>query len=473
MQGVGTQYARALTREESEAARIAAEQMVREADAVEPLLHDRIQQELAEIGLHTMRAQYPARILADPPHHAFGAAARIDQVVGELGPYRLAQNLAEPPRDGLVSIALKEGLEGRVLSLKRKLSEGTAQGTVYLADIRVAHPRRGVAHVPAVVKKSAIVDPALWAKHKEQGGEKLNAAVRQQLTDPENGAYVDALGDFYGSRLVEAGLSSFYALMYGAFRAHDLTQNGLPVQVALMQPLQRSMYDAIEEGWFQDAKRADLLDLDKLESFWAQQVFGLAGGQRFFGIVQNDYHGGNTLYERAPREHINFYEHAGQLYAVPTLGRIWKQIDFGRAAFDYLGAHGQRIRMGNHESEEVYREDWDIHGTHNDLLRLMTTFLLMVAPDGDAELARKLPPGPRADRFLAFVRNVLTCEEGNIFALAAQCNEEKQCTFEQLDLLPFVRGSACGAVPSRNIAFFDSLRVPPSSLPPLALVYPA
>lgn len=94
--------------------------------------------------------------------------------------------------------------------------------------------------------------------------QQLECRLSSQFQDVSNEAYVDTIGLYLGSRLVEVGVSSFFPLFYGSLRVYDskyfseveqrrygaALNEYFPVQLTLMQPLDGSMNDLIHNKWF-------------------------------------------------------------------------------------------------------------------------------------------------------------------------------------------------------------------------------
>ena len=67
-------------------------------------------------------------------------------------------------------------------------------------------------------------------------------------------------------------------------------------------------------------------------SIFLQIIFILITYQDVFNFVHNDLHTSNIMYNETDKEYI-YYHYAGVYYKVPTYGRIWKIIDFGRSIY--------------------------------------------------------------------------------------------------------------------------------------------
>jgi len=67
-----------------------------------------------------------------------------------------------------------------------------------------------------------------------------------------------------------------------------------------------------------------------------QIVMMLFTYQKTYGLTHNDLHTNNIMYTETDVSHI-YYKAMGQEYKVPTFGKIYKIIDFGRAIYKFRG----------------------------------------------------------------------------------------------------------------------------------------
>ena len=63
-----------------------------------------------------------------------------------------------------------------------------------------------------------------------------------------------------------------------------------------------------------------------------QVVMSLIAYQKTFMLTHNDLHTSNIMYSRTEKTHLLYKVH-GAYFKVPTFGKVWKIIDFGRATY--------------------------------------------------------------------------------------------------------------------------------------------
>lgn len=90
-----------------------------------------------------------------------------------------------------------------------------------------------------------------------------------------------------------------------------------------------------------DGTLDDLMwDTDMSTEHWASSLFQVVASlgllHTVFDLTHNDLHTSNVMHVATDAEYI-FYRTGGQLYKVPTHGRIFKIIDFGRAIYTFKG----------------------------------------------------------------------------------------------------------------------------------------
>ena len=71
-------------------------------------------------------------------------------------------------------------------------------------------------------------------------------------------------------------------------------------------------------------------------SILLQVIFTLIAYQKVFDLTHNDLHTNNVMYVNTDKQYI-YYAYDNKTYKVPTYGKIWKIIDFGRAIYKFKG----------------------------------------------------------------------------------------------------------------------------------------
>ena len=72
----------------------------------------------------------------------------------------------------------------------------------------------------------------------------------------------------------------------------------------------------------------------ELAAVLMQIIMSLIAFQKAYDLTHNDLHSSNVMYSRTTLSHL-VYKVNGDYYRVPTFGKIWKLIDFGRAIYRF------------------------------------------------------------------------------------------------------------------------------------------
>jgi hypothetical protein len=110
------------------------------------------------------------------------------------------------------------------------------------------------------------------------------------------------------------------------------TINEFPVHIISLEKCDKtldSLLTSVEIG------TCDMSD-DVLGATITQILMILITYQKTFGLTHNDLHTNNIMYVKTEKKHL-YYKVDDKHYKVPTYGRIFKIIDFGRAIYKYKG----------------------------------------------------------------------------------------------------------------------------------------
>jgi hypothetical protein len=102
-----------------------------------------------------------------------------------------------------------------------------------------------------------------------------------------------------------------------------LNINKIPTQVVTLEKCENTLDYLLEK---------DLLKIEELESVMFQVVTILHTYQTLFKFTHNDLHTNNIMYVHTEDEYL-FYKIKNKYYKVPTFGKIYKIIDFGRSIY--------------------------------------------------------------------------------------------------------------------------------------------
>jgi len=105
--------------------------------------------------------------------------------------------------------------------------------------------------------------------------------------------------------------------------------NAFPVQTIALECCDDTLNSLIEND-------EEPLTEDEWDSIVLQILMSLITFQNTFQLTHNDLHSNNIMYTSTEKQFL-YYKVDGQHYKVPTFGKIFKIIDFGRAIYKFKG----------------------------------------------------------------------------------------------------------------------------------------
>lgn len=90
------------------------------------------------------------------------------------------------------------------------------------------------------------------------------------------------------------------------------------------------------ENTFDDLLVNDKIDNNELTCIILQVLMILITYQKLFNFTHNDLHTNNIMYIKTEKKYL-YYKYNDKHYKIPTYGKLFKIIDFGRAIYEYKG----------------------------------------------------------------------------------------------------------------------------------------
>ena len=103
--------------------------------------------------------------------------------------------------------------------------------------------------------------------------------------------------------------------------------HSFPIQVVALERCEQTLDSFMSS--------TDVTD-EEFGSIVTQILMMLITYQKVFGLTHNDLHTNNIMYVKTDKQYL-FYKHDGRHYKVPTFGKIYKIIDYGRAIYKFRG----------------------------------------------------------------------------------------------------------------------------------------
>ena len=218
------------------------------------------------------------------------------------------------------------------------------------------------------------------------------------------------------------------------------------------------------EGTLEDIIQNEL-NLELLRSCLFQVTFALIYLQKHFYFTHNDLHINNIMYVKTDRAFL-YYKYNNQYFKVPTFGKLFKIIDFGRSIFtfrkktymnDVFSKYGEAEGQYTHPPQVSFLKteykDMVYPSYHFDLCRLAITMIDEIRYNHDDDLEDE----EYYQNFLDFLKFLVTDKNGT------RLDKEK----DNFDLYIKISRDACNCLPKDVIVnpFFHCYRVKKKQFP--------
>ena len=216
-------------------------------------------------------------------------------------------------------------------------------------------------------------------------------------------------------------------------------------------------------------------------SAWLFQVIaGLSAAQRLFGFTHNDLHTNNIVWTETKEEFLYYTLQSGAVFKVPTFGKLFRLIDFGRAILTINGQQfiSDDFRPGNDAAEQYSFKPLHSNPVNEvppnpsfDLCRLAVSLLDAVFPERPAvkEGGRVLNTEKGHGDYMETVSHLYNSlwtwmidDEGRNVLV----NPDESERFPDFDLYKHIAAKIHNAIPSQQFTnpAFDRFQVNPSDV---------
>ncbi len=233
------------------------------------------------------------------------------------------------------------------------------------------------------------------------------------------------------------------------------TFKNFPVIYLFIESLEGTLEDIIQKE----------MNLDLLKSCLFQITFALIYLQKHYYFTHNDLHINNIMYQSTDRPYL-YYKYNNQYYKVPTYGKLFKIIDFGRSIFtfrkktymnDVFSKYGEAEGQYTHPPQVSFLKtnykDMIYPSYHFDLCRLAITMIDEIRYNHDDDLEDE----DDYQEFLDFLKFLVTDKQG------VRLDKEK----DNFDLYIKISRDACNCLPRDVIhnKLFNSYRIKKKKFP--------
>jgi len=130
----------------------------------------------------------------------------------------------------------------------------------------------------------------------------------------------------YNENISDSDVDSECSTLSGADFLGATIKN-FPVQVICLEELEETLDTFLESSELNEKEWISCL---------FQVIIQLITYQKLFDLTHNDLHTNNIMYQKTEKQYL-YYKYDDKHYKVPTYGKIYKIIDFGRAIYKFKG----------------------------------------------------------------------------------------------------------------------------------------
>jgi hypothetical protein len=180
------------------------------------------------------------------------------------------------------------------------------------------------------------------------------------------------------------------------------TINSIPVQVICLENMKNTLddymtsYDVCEDEW---------------KGILLQIIFTLITYQKAFDFTHNDLHTNNIMFIETEDDYI-YYKYKHEYFKVPTFGKIWKIIDYGRAIYKFKGK--QIVSDSYHKNEDA--------GTQYNFGEYYNPKKPIIEPNASFDLCRLACS--LFDYFFDSIDEVDDCDDDLSLLISQWCNDD-------------------------------------------------
>ena len=240
-----------------------------------------------------------------------------------------------------------------------------------------------------------------------------------------------------------------------------------PTMMIFTEKNESTMDDLLEDFETVGAKAGTTLWEEKWSAWLFQVIAGLCVAQTLFGFTHNDLHTNNIVWSDTDEKYFYYKTNDNKIFRVPTYGKVFKIIDFGRSIFsinqhlfvsdDFCEGNDAATQYNFPELKNGFREDEPIvyPSASFDLARLSISLLEGLFPEipDEKEDGKILSNEPHkivkettSELFNILWMWLIDTEGKNILI-----NDEEEERFPDFDLYVHIASSCKNCVPKEQI----------------------
>jgi len=176
------------------------------------------------------------------------------------------------------------------------------------------------------------IELELDISNNKQSGNDTESACSSRSSNTSNDEYDDESVEDLSENSLESCSNSDMSEYSSSLDDEEYVRGEVydfPVQIICLEKMDNTLDSLLED-------EENELDIDEWKSCLFQVIMCLLVYKKMFNFTHNDLHTNNIMFINTEKKYLN-YKYNGKLYRVPTFGKIFKVIDFGRAIYTHSG----------------------------------------------------------------------------------------------------------------------------------------
>lgn len=197
--------------------------------------------------------------------------------------------------------------------------------------LHVAHAKSSKGDVPEDTLKDILREPSDMGSEKEESEEELDV----ELVDD-----VQEIASLHSDKMSELSFAEEHSLSGSSdeteleeeYRIYSEIRDFPVIMIGLEN--NRGTMDSLLDDYTLVGAAPGEPEWELKWSAWLFQVLAaLSVAQAIFGFTHNDLHTNNIVWTETAEEYMYYTKRSGEIFKVPTYGKLFRIIDFGRAIF--------------------------------------------------------------------------------------------------------------------------------------------
>ena len=224
-----------------------------------------------------------------------------------------------------------------------------------LYKLSVTYAKNPSTPVPAKTVNELLVEPEdlLSDSDESDGSESVEEVDVDEVEEGDTSVHSGRLSDmdFAGEESGESDSESLSTCSSDIGDTYNIyaEMSDFPVMILALESNSGTMDALLDDYSAVGASPGTELWEAKWSAWLFQVVAALSAAQKFIGFTHNDLHTNNIVWTETAEEYMYYVRDGGEVFRVPTYGKLFRIIDFGRAIYTLNGQlfYSDDFKVGN------------------------------------------------------------------------------------------------------------------------------